>query len=102
MSRASSAAVAGRLTMPEPTENPEDFEPAGTELVPAAANDPVDIFRVLDAHDERMILQELRGKVLDRTLYDFDDGAGRKVDLSYAGVREVVHQMTYTGKVRIG
>jgi hypothetical protein len=81
--------------------DPEDFTPAGADLVPASP-DPVEVFRVLDAHDERQILTALQGKVLDKTLYDFNDGAGRKVDLSFAGVREVIHHMTYTGKVRIG
>lgn len=83
-------------------DDPQDFEPAGSDLVPTSAADPVDMFRVLDAHDERQILAELQGKVLDKTLYDFGTGKNRKVDLSYAGVRECIHEMNRTGKVKIG
>jgi hypothetical protein len=87
---------------PETDADPQDYEPAGRELAPTVASDPVDMFRVLDSHDEKQILAELQGKVLDKTLYDFGTGKDRKVDLSYSGVRECVHEMNRTGKCKIG
>jgi hypothetical protein len=83
--------------------DPDDFKPAPAELAVAdVAHPEADVFRVLDRHDEAQILEEMQSRVLDVTLYDFPgEGGSRQVDLSYKGVREVIHLMTRTGKVRI-
>jgi hypothetical protein len=75
--------------------------PFGTELVVGAAGE--DLWRVLDAHDEELILRELENRALPTLLYDFE-GAGRTrmVDLSIYGVRECARLLNSTGKVRIG
>lgn len=75
--------------------------PFGTELVVSSSGE--DLWRVLDAHDEELILRELENRALPTLLYDFE-GAGRTrmTDLSIYGVRECVRLLNATGKVRIG
>jgi hypothetical protein len=91
-----------QLDEPE-TVDVDDYKNAGGELVVAdGAHPEADAFRVLDKHDEDQVLQEMQGRVLDVTLYDFPgEGGARNVDLSYAGVREVVHLMNRTGKCKL-
>lgn len=84
---------------PVPAEaDPEDFKPAGGELVVQV---PEEVFTVLDRHDESQILEEMQRRVLEVSLYDFPQGGSRLIDLSYSGVREVVHLMNRTGKCRL-
>lgn len=76
-----------------------DYAPAKAELV---VSEPGEVFAVLDRHDEEQILAEMQRRVLDVTLYDFPGEGGKLiVDLSYNGVRECIHLMNRTGKVKI-
>lgn len=83
---------------PEALAAPEDFQPPAGELV---VSDPDEVFSVLDKHDESQILDELQGRIMDASFYDFPKDGHRIVDLSYRGVREVVGLMNRTGKCRI-
>lgn len=83
---------------------PEDIEqyvPEATSLVVHDPQDEHEVFRVLDAHDERMILQEAQRRLLKASLYDFPQGGQRVVDLSYQGVNELVRLMNATGRCKI-
>lgn len=81
-----------------PEHDPEDFKPAARDLV---VTDADELWRVLDRHDEAMILDELQRRALEVMLYDFGDGGSRKIGLSYGGVLECIRLMNYTGKLRI-
>lgn len=79
--------------------NPDDFRPAESTLVPAGAQD---VFRVLSAHDELQILDEIQGRALDVMVYSFpDEGGGMTTGLSYKGVAEVVRTLNVRGFTRI-
>jgi hypothetical protein len=83
---------------------PEDVEaylPESTALVVHDQRDEHEVFRVLDAHDEQMILQEAQRRLLKVSLYDFPQGGERVVDLSYQGVNELVRLMNATGRCKI-
>lgn len=81
--------------------DPDDFRPPAQELVVGPGADEHELFRVLDAHDEDLILQEMQRRALKVMLYDFEQSGSRLVDLSYQGVNECVRLMNSTGKVRI-
>lgn len=79
--------------------NPEDFTPAPEELV---VSEDRDVFEVMDAHDIEQIMHAMQGRLLDVSLYDFQQGGKRIVELSWKGVRETIAEMHATGKCRIG
>lgn len=79
----------------------EDFMPHGTALVVRDVEDATEIAQVLDAYDVEQILQEAQKGLLKKSLFDFPQGGERVVDLSYAGVLEVIRLMNWTGKVKI-
>ena len=79
----------------------EEFMPHGAELVVADPDDENEIVRVLDAYDVEQILQEAQRGLLKKSLFDFPQGGERIIDLSYAGVLEVIRLMNWTGKVKI-
>lgn len=81
--------------------DPEDYRPAGQDLVVSPDAPEHEVFVVLDAHDEDLILQELQRRALKVLLYDFPKDGTRLVDLSYAGVLECVRLLNATGKVSI-
>lgn len=88
-------------TDPDSGPAPDDFKPQAPDLVVTDPDDANEVFRVLDRHDESQILDALQERVLDESLYDFGEGRNRKVDLSFSGVRECIHLMNRTGKVKL-
>lgn len=82
-------------------EQVQDYLPDTAALVIRDQNDEHEVFRVLDAHDEQMILQEAQRRLLKASLYDFPQGGQRIVDLSYQGVNELVRLMNATGRCKI-
>lgn len=83
-------------------EDVEEFLPEPAALVVQDTRDENEVFRVLDAHDEAQILDEIQRRALKVALYDYRQGGQQVVDLSYQGVNEAVRVMNATGKVRIG
>jgi hypothetical protein len=82
-------------------EQVQDYLPDTAALVVRDPHDSDEVFRVLDAHDEQMILQEAQRRLLKASLYDFPQGGQRIVDLSYQGVNELVRLMNATGRCKI-
>lgn len=82
--------------------DPEDFKPAGADLVAASPDDEHGAFLVLDRHVEGQIIEEFQRRALKVMLYDVPKGGGRAIDLSYAGVNEGVRLLNWMGGQRIG
>jgi hypothetical protein len=93
--------ILAELEPERPAPDPEDYRPAGQDLVISPDAPDHEVFVVLDAHDEDLILQELQRRALKVLLYDFPKDGSRIVDLSYAGVLECVRLLNATGKVSI-
>lgn len=85
----------------EALPDPEAFKATGRDLVVKDPSDELDLWTVLDRHDESMILDELQRRALDVMIYDFGEGGRRTIGLSYAGVMEAIRLMNYTGKVKL-
>jgi hypothetical protein len=77
----------------------DEFKPSGEELV---VSQDRTVFEVMDAHDIEQMIDSMQGRLLDVSLYDFESGGQRMVELSWKGVRECIHAMHETGKCRIG
>jgi hypothetical protein len=77
----------------------DEYKPQGEELV---VSQDRTVFEVMDAHDIEQMIDSMQGRLLDVSLYDFESGGQRMVELSWKGVRECVHAMHETGKCRIG
>ena len=50
-------------------------------------------FEALDRMDEKQIVQELQGEILDKYVYRFQQGGRTVVGLSYAGVKAAIQRM---------
>jgi hypothetical protein len=81
--------------------DPEDFKHPGRDLVVAPGAERHEVFEVLDAHDEDLILEEMQRRALKVMLYDFPQDGSRVIDLSYQGVMECVRVLNASGKARI-
>jgi hypothetical protein len=70
---------------------------ADTPTVALAVREPDEVYRVMDAEDEQMILDELQGRALGTMLYSFTQGGSKVTDLSYAGVLECIRRLNAAG-----
>lgn len=84
---------------PEDASDADEYRPPSTELV---VSEDRDVFEVMDAHDVEQIIDAMQGRLLDVSLYSFEQGGQRVTELSWKGVRECVFEMNQTGKCRIG
>lgn len=87
------------VEMSEAAAEVEDYLPASSDLV---LRDPLDAHEaaiVLDAHDERMVLERIQGAALKKWVYRLPTG---ETGLSVDGVQDVTQLLNWTGKCRIG
>jgi hypothetical protein len=85
--------------VPEDVSDADEFKPSAEDLV---VTEDRSVFEVMDAADIEQIIDAMQGRLLDVSLYDFEQGGQRIVELSWKGVRETVQEMHSTGKCRIG
>jgi hypothetical protein len=84
-------------------EDVEPFLPESQDLVLHDTGDDQEIAWVLDRHDVEQILLEVQQRALKVWVYDIPGDRGtRRRELSYKGVRDIVHLMNRTGRVKIG
>lgn len=85
--------------MPEAEPEIVDYMPAREELVLRDPDDEHERFMVLDAHDVAAMTTWAQESALRKWVYALPDG---KTGLSIHGVQDVVQQMNWRGKCRIG
>lgn len=86
--------------MPETVDAIEAAMPQATDLVLADPRDQHAVSVVLDAHDIAMIIDRAQSSALKKWVYKIP-GTGQ-TGLSVHGVQDIVQQMNWTGKARIG
>lgn len=93
---------ADEAPMPEAAEAVEAFIPSPAELVLHDPQDEHERYVVLDAHDERAIVQRAQESALKKWVYEFPQGGSMLRGLSIDGVQDVIQQMNWSGRTRIG
>lgn len=83
-------------------EDVEPFLPESTDLVVHDPGDDGEIAWVMDRHDVEQVMQEIQHRALKVWVYDIPGDGGRRRELSYKGVRDVVGLMNRTGRVKVG
>jgi hypothetical protein len=88
----------------EGSENPDDYMPPEQELGVdvRAADIGAEVARAMDRNDEVIILNELQERAIETMVYAFEQGGDLMVDLSVAGVNEVVRLMNERGGTQVG
>lgn len=85
-------------------EEIETALPPATDLVVHDPSDDAEMVWVLDRHDVAQIVSEVQHRAMRVWVYDLpaSGGGGRRRELSYKGVRDIVGLMNQTGRVKIG
>jgi hypothetical protein len=82
---------------PEAQEEISDYLPEPSSI--ADVTDGHEVATVIDAHDVAMLVRRAQGAALEKWVYKLPDG---KLGLSIHGTQDIVQQMNWTGKARIG
>jgi len=85
--------------MPEAEAVIEEYMPDSAELVLRDPDDEHERFLVMDAHDVAQMVQWAQESALRKWVYELPDG---KLGLSIHGVQDLIQQMNWRGKCRIG
>lgn len=91
---------------PKPTEGEQPIESTATELELATPSDEQiqqapDVYRRMELEDERLIMDELRGRALDVMLYSFEKGGKQTTGFSVVGAFEAANTLNRRGMTRI-
>jgi len=65
-----------------------------TEIEPSRKKEE---WEIIEDYDEKQIVEELKGHILQEYFYSFDQGGRKVVGLSYAGVKHIARVMATNG-----
>jgi hypothetical protein len=88
--------------MPEAEAAVEAAVPSPAELVVRDPSDEHEVYVVLDAHDEAAIVRRAQESALKKWVYEFPKDGKMLRGLSIDGVQDVIQQMNWSGRTRIG
>jgi hypothetical protein len=93
---------ADEAPMPEAEAAVEAAVPSPAELVVRDPSDAHEVYVVLDAHDEAAIVRRAQESALKKWVYEFPQDGKMVRGLSIDGVQDVIQQMNWSGRTRIG